>query len=188
MEHISQHLPSVNAPNAPLTQLKPTFVPPPDGANRARQLRFLLQQALDVFNIYGREPETLTNILKAFDLVLKDIPMPHVTDAFEIWLRMSATFPTPADIFKEAKERWELAKEREANKGRVINSPRPKEPRASAVPWAFLTYEQINQRGMMREILNHLAAMEPEKAREYIKYLKGHCFFPADFQGGRYAS
>ena len=145
-------------------------------------MRHLIQQSYDIFNIYGRDPENLSNVLKAFDMVLKDIPMRYVAEGFEIWLRVSSKFPTPADIHAHAKERYDLARAKAENNIPTKNRPRPKEPHQNAVPWAFLPYHEIVDRGLLQSVRDHIRALKPENAKDYIVFLKSFCNFPREFQ------
>lgn len=74
----------------------------------------LLAQSYDIFNIYGKQPEAMKNILSGFALALQDYTEAEITAAFQKWLKTSAVFPTPADIIglmapRARKFRWEEA-------------------------------------------------------------------------------
>lgn len=73
------------------------------------QLRHLLRQSFDTFQIYGKEPEALRNILGSFIAALKDIEIEFITDGFQSWLRSKSAFPTPADIRELAIEARNIA-------------------------------------------------------------------------------
>ena len=63
-------------------------------------LRNLIDQCFDIFNIYGKKPESAKNILNGFKLVLSEFDEETITDAFKEWMKQSSTMPTPSDIYK----------------------------------------------------------------------------------------
>lgn len=107
--------------------------------------------------------------------------MRYVADGFEIWLRVSSKFPTPADIYTHAKERYDLARAKAENSTPPTNRPRPKEPRQNIVPWAYLSYGETAERGLLQDVCDHLRGMPPEKAVDYLAFLKSFKGYPRDF-------
>lgn len=65
---------------------------------RVNQLQELLKQSYDIFEVYGKEPEALGNMLRAFVDALSDIELKYIMDAFKVWLREQRKMPVPADI------------------------------------------------------------------------------------------
>lgn len=78
-----------------------------------------------MFNVYGKAPESLSNMLLAFSTVLEDCSVEEITAGFQHWMKTQSTMPTPADIYKiirpekqhtrvshaefiHAKEQWKL--------------------------------------------------------------------------------
>lgn len=92
------------------------WINPQDGySNKAQfisQLQALLKQSFDIFNIYGKEPESLENILLGFNLSLEDMEIKYITSAFKEWMASSRNFPTPADIRKIAIQHKDFEKSR----------------------------------------------------------------------------
>jgi hypothetical protein len=72
----------------------------------------LLRQSYDNLQKFGKEPEDLRNVLNGFTVVLKDLPIEFVTDAFQEWLRSRREFPSPSDIRSLAIEARNIAKSR----------------------------------------------------------------------------
>jgi hypothetical protein len=72
----------------------------------------LLRQSYDNLQKYGKEPEDLRNILNGFTVVLKDLRIEFVTDAFQEWLRSRREFPSPSDIRSLALEAKKIAASR----------------------------------------------------------------------------
>lgn len=75
-------------------------------------MQALLKQSFDIFNIYGKEPESLQNILEGFNLCLEDMEIKYITSAFKEWMASSKNFPTPSDIRSLAIEARNIAKSR----------------------------------------------------------------------------
>jgi hypothetical protein len=72
----------------------------------------LLRQSYDNLQKYGKEPEDLRNVLNGFTVVLKDLRIEYVTDAFHTWLRSRREFPSPSDIRTLALDAKEVADSR----------------------------------------------------------------------------
>lgn len=56
-----------------------------------------------MFNLYGKSPESLSNMLLAFSAVLEDCSTEEITAAFRQWMKTQTVMPTPADILKIAR-------------------------------------------------------------------------------------
>lgn len=62
------------------------------------QLKILLRQSYDIFEIYGKKPSQLRNILNGFADVLAPYHQKEITAAFRTWLHRESKFPTPSAI------------------------------------------------------------------------------------------
>ena len=60
----------------------------------------MLEQCYDILNIYGKQPEQLTNINLAFQMVLAPYKEIDIRKAFHIWLKRYDRMPTPSDIVR----------------------------------------------------------------------------------------
>ena len=148
----------------------------------------MVYQSFNIFNIFGREPESLESILFGFTVGLEDIKIEYITRAFKDWLKTSPNMPTPADIRKSAQEyqRYDEERKRFASLPKIEKINRPAEPRKTeAVPWAFMSYKQICQANMLNQVKDWITdELKPlNKHEDYIKYLKDFCGFPSNFTG-----
>lgn len=144
---------------------------------RRLQLKALIQQCFDIFNVYGKEPEAAANIIQAYALVLEPYHMDFVTKAFHEWLRTSSAIPAPADIMRLTQE---AAAHDRALKGERYQPAEPLPVRS--VPWALKNYKTIMETGLMPQILRHIRDdLTRAQSENYIKYLRNNCDFPADF-------
>lgn len=64
----------------------------------AKTLDELLQQAYDIFDIYGKKPEQLENVMLGFLDVLAPYTDEQISEAFRTWLHNNKKFPVPAEI------------------------------------------------------------------------------------------
>lgn len=69
-----------------------------NASGKSSLLRDLVRQSFDVFNLYGKQPEALANIVQGFSLALEDQSVEDIRRAFMEWLNTNSTMPTPADI------------------------------------------------------------------------------------------
>ena len=67
---------------------------------KLNQLAVILRQSYNVFNLYGKTPEQMTDVIMAFDMVLEPFSGQEVIGAFSWWLANKSSMPTPADIRK----------------------------------------------------------------------------------------
>jgi hypothetical protein len=141
------------------------------------QLKALVTQSFEVFNVFGKEPEAIKNIINSFMIVLEDQSLEDINYGFREWLRISSVMPTPADIRElatgEADHKRKYAA-RAVPAASVAPTPLPKTP---TVPWRGLNWNQFTDAD--REALaEHLAGMEPKKAQAYRWYLHEFCGAP----------
>ena len=139
------------------------------------QFRSLISQSFDIFNIYGKKPEAVENIVSGFNITLDRCSIHDITDAFKEWMRDESTMPTPSDIYKLV-SRYESDREWEKNTvGPGKAAPRVDSP--DRIAWYGLTWKQIEEKGFMPQIEQHLIMLTgmhgKEKAVEYMRYLKG---------------
>ncbi len=151
-------------------------------------MRALVYQSFNVFNIYGREPESLESILLGFTIALEDIPLDYITRAFKDWLKTNTDMPLPANIRKDAMEWIEIDRKKQERDSlpKLENHHKMAEPRViNAVPWAFMSYEQICRENMLNQVKDWITdELKPlNKHEDYIKYLKDFCNFPQNFTG-----
>jgi hypothetical protein len=62
------------------------------------EVALLVRQCFDVLDTFGKTPDQLTNIIKAFVTQLAEYPYAQVRDAFRQYLKRNSKMPTPADI------------------------------------------------------------------------------------------
>lgn len=120
MEHISQHA------NNALTTLS-TEHGHPQNTNtmeKKKQLWALLKQSFSTFNLFGKSPEDLENIARAFWITLEDCSQSEISSAFGEWLRGQSIFPTPAEIRKMALEYRTIAYHNSNRDNSIIKEPR----------------------------------------------------------------
>jgi len=67
---------------------------------KLNQLAVILRQSYNVFNLYGKTPDQMTDVIMAFDMVLEPFTSHEVVGAFRWWLSNKSSMPTPADIRK----------------------------------------------------------------------------------------
>lgn len=67
-------------------------------SERTAALSQLLRQSFDIFNTYGKQPESLKSMVHGFDVVLQKYSTEVITAAFSTWLEEQSCMPTPADI------------------------------------------------------------------------------------------
>lgn len=68
------------------------------------QLKALIEQSFDIFNVYGKEPEAVKNIIQGFALVLAGHDLRDIQSAFKHWMENQSAMPTPADILYLTKD------------------------------------------------------------------------------------
>jgi hypothetical protein len=168
MQKLADSLPKPNVPTA--QPMRPSQKSSPQ---RLAQLKALLVQSYDVFQIYGKEPEAIKNQLLAFSTVLESHAIEDITAAFTEWLRISAVFPTPADILKLTVA---AANERTGRRNYRPRPP-PRKPAENAVSWCGLMWNQFTDRHKA-DLVEHLKTMTLEKAKAYLWYLHEFCGAP----------
>lgn len=159
------------------------------------QLRYLITQSLNVFGDYGKGQQEVTDILKAFVMVLDEQPIQAINKAFEIWMKEKSKFPAPADILSLCKEYKPEREERflsylEFDKGwleykkylkeRGLLHPelstKPKDHKHNytnnnPVPWAFKLWGDFTDDDKLA-LAEHMKSFDTEEDyHNYKKYL-----------------
>lgn len=177
MKPLAECLPAKSASTQPGTQplTKSTATSTRDMAReKAKLLNDLIKQSFNVFNVFGVQPEAITDKVKAFMLVLDTATLTEISNAFEIWMRTRSLMPTPADIS-------ELVQEEKAHKRETLAKDSAK-PRARTdmpgMPWQGKEWLELTARDKA-ELEHHLKnVLEPKQSAEYRKFLKAHCAYP----------
>src|SRR3954470_18040265 len=91
MQHISKNLPSMNGSSEqPTRQPQKYSQNSSERIEKQRQLQALITQSFDIFQVYGKEPEAVKNILHGFSLVLDHYNGQDITAAFHSWMRTAS--------------------------------------------------------------------------------------------------
>jgi hypothetical protein len=139
------------------------------------QLRYLIQQSFEIFNVYGKEPEQAKSIFQGFVMTLEGVDMADIRSAFKDWMKQSSAMPTPSDIRKLALEN---ARDRtHAQTAKVLALP-AKQPAARRAPWAYKMWADFTDEDK-RLLAIHLDELGP-KAPTYLNYLHHHCGMPKE--------
>lgn len=109
--------------------------------------------------------------------------MADVTLAFKRWMKRSSIMPTPKDIFEEVES---ICAERAARPTGPAPKPKPRNTERfkdfekrirREIPWFGMSWNEIQEAGMMPLVEKHLANLTREKgagaAQNYMKFLKG---------------
>lgn len=153
----------------------------------AKTLADLVTQSYDIFNTYGKDPEALRSIYKAFETELAGINSESLQRVFKEWLRTKSRMPTPADILGL------LGFETNQPKGpehHVFEST-PEQRQAyqkqmgKRVAWAKKNWNEMDEK-MHAEIVLHIGRLALNKgndrALDYIRYLQNFCGAPQDLK------
>lgn len=105
-------------------------------------LKELLRQSFDIFNVYGKKPAQMRNILLGFQEALKEFSEDVIEYAFREWLKESSAFPTPSDIVKICNEK--VARTYVTPDVPKISAPKPSRDKESwhNKNWADFTEEE----------------------------------------------
>lgn len=151
---------------------------------KAKQLRYLIDQCDTNFRKYARQPEELEDIFNIFSYVLDNEDPKDVTEAFNQWLKTGKEFPIASDIF-------DICRGIRIDRSRTFSSSdtapaRPK-PVLWSVPWAGLLWHQFTD-DHRQQFVSHLASMELTRAVGYLKYCRDWIEMPMnvfhDFMNG----
>ena len=161
-----------------------------DKRSRRLQLAALIRQSFDIFNIYGKQAESIENVIAAFELVMEPFDESHIRAAFREWMASSANMPTPSDIGKIAERIQTEEKERRAyaEKPPVIAKANERANNYRTVPWAGKDYQTCKKENLIHLIIDHIMTFSPvptgqraefmSKRDSYIHYLHHHFGFP----------
>lgn len=115
----------------------------------------------------------MNSMLQAFTMVLDTYSMEEITQAFKAWMRSSATMPTPHDILEQAKI---IRKEAREAAQSMRAKPAEKQERTDIVAWSGMSWKEIESKGFMPQVEQHLIDLTKEKgkgaAADYLHYLK----------------
>jgi len=179
-----QSLPSTNAHSE--QQHKPLQNSTSSGRNRNAQLAALITQSFDIFNVYGKEPEALKNIIQGFSVALQNHDMQDIQAAFGQWLREKPNMPQPCDIGALAAD-WKRFR---LSRRRSMSVPTTNAPSTSGdyrvngytpVSWAFKHFAEFTLADF-DDLRQHLAGMTEPKKTNYENYLIKTCGFPKDWR------
>lgn len=143
---------------------RPSMKPKPKSEQDGKliNLRYLLQQSIDIFNVYGKEPEQLKNILQGFVMILDPYSSEDISAAFKEWMAESANMPTPADILKIVKR---------INEGRrdIYSKYLKPTPKADKTPPAK-DWDKLSPEGKI-EFIHNIKYMPESTHRTYAKVM-----------------
>lgn len=180
MQQIADNLPSTSGSKQLATQLSTKSLPTSTAGmakQKAALLNDLIKQSFEVFHVYGRPPEAIPNMVKAFLMVLDTATIQDVEKSFQTWMRTRSVLPTPADILalvqEEQRHRRELLEARHQQPAKTLYRVNGME----RVSWAgklWGEYTDADRIGLQ----NHLEEMDPVKRQGYIQYLRASCGYP----------
>lgn len=65
------------------------------------------------------------------------------------------------------------------NQTRIRRTARPADPKpVNCVPWAYMTYQQAKDAGLITQIVAHMATLPPGRRDDYALYLHNHFGYP----------
>src|ERR1700730_1796865 len=85
-----------NRPMTPCTQ--PSSISASLTSGEQAEVAILVRQCFDVLDTFGKTPDQLTNIIKAFVTQLAEYRYEQVRMAFRAYIKRNAVMPKPADI------------------------------------------------------------------------------------------
>lgn len=135
------------------------------------QVAEFVTQCFETFPQFGEMG--LETKIKTFNVGLEDYTLEEIDYGFRQWLKESKKMPLPVDIVTLAKSH--RAHVASVSKPHVPAMPLPRPP-AKSVPWAYMSWKQIEDRGFMPKVEEHLAQITREhgeqRADEYLHFLK----------------
>lgn len=139
------------------------------------QLSSLVRQSFDIFNVYGKDPSSVENIILGFSIALEEYDIQDISKSFKQWMKSSSAMPAPADIVKlceESKSYRATMSKTPVSAIRALPSPK------SEVPWNGKRWYDAEP--MSGEISKHFASMEKPKREGYAAYLVYHMKWPKE--------
>lgn len=142
----------------------------------------ILSQCFDVLKTYGKEPESLENMHRAFMFTLEDYSAQQIQKAFISHLKTSSEIPTPADIIKHIEvKKAASGPAYQVYRGDDLPDPLPR----NSVPWAGKNWIDMGE-DLQRQCINHIGFLTKTKGKEralgYIDFLQQHCGAPANLK------
>lgn len=114
---------------------------------------------------------------------LEGIEIRHINYGFKEWLKTHGEMPTPSDIRRIAEDQQYLETRRLEPPAKKVENIALPPPQKNCVLWAFKTFNEIHEAGLMPALKAHIAELPENKRDDYIKYLKSCCEFPSTFTG-----
>lgn len=143
----------------------------------------MVRQSFDIFNIYGKDPASIENIILGFSIALEDVQTEDFVLAFKEWMKKSATMPTPADINTLAMENKVIRQRKESPKRPAGNAYQLREPEVEQkFPWAMKYYSEAIEDGSVQAFFDHWLPQDEDKkkmAYEWLVYAYDYLRYPA---------
>lgn len=89
--------------------------------SKAELIGSLLNQSYSAFNVYGKSPEEMEDVVCIFIDILKNHDEKSILRAFKIWMSEEKILPTPSDILALINKN-KPEPEYQAPNGRVVNA------------------------------------------------------------------
>jgi hypothetical protein len=135
------------------------------------QLTDILGQCFNVLKTYGREPESLADMNKMFQMALENYPHHRIKEAFLEHVKSSNEMPTPADIIAIIDSRSVSPQRYEHSTPEEYERAAESRRNPKTVPWFGKMWGQFTSedKSMLRA---HLVSLGEIKGTNYAKYLK----------------
>lgn len=156
------------------------------GAETSKTLMVLVSQSFDVFNQYGKDPESLKSTYKAFEIDLAGHSAESIQNAFTEWRKTKSTMPTPADILNllnfnpiPLRRSPELTYDPPDYHYREA---RREQRESGKVYWVGQSWPAMTEQ-TKSDVIRHirqLASVDKTKAENYCKFLISMCDAPKD--------
>lgn len=152
-------------------------------SERAKELTIILDQCFDVLKTYGKPPEALANMHRAFMFALDDYDPEQIRRGFVDHLRKSKEIPTPADIIEKIE-----ATKPHRNPYPVDEIDLDYRAKAEATKarwkdntWVGKEWESLTEKDK-QSLFYHIGHLSETKGKEralgYCQYLKSYCKYP----------
>ena len=142
-----------------------------------RQLAALIRQCYQIFDEFGKRPESMKAVFLAFQGVLGPYNAAEVLAGFKEWLESADRRPLPADILK-------ICKKNKAEAEFLNKTPAQPAPAAQTntrPQWWGMLYSDAVVAGLLPQVTTHIQAFTPKEARDFKKYIINMWGYPKDF-------